>query len=86
MGWPVNNMDRLYELYQQHFDRLRADVISANRSLGSSRPEKTWMERLGRNEFESLLTNPTDEPELVKRWVRRIIRGHEHEFPELKAA
>ena len=86
MDWSVNNMDRLYELYQQHFHRLHTDVTAANQSHGSSHPEKTWMELLGRDEFERLVKNPPDEPELVDRWLRRIIRGHEHEFPNLQVA
>jgi hypothetical protein len=78
-------MDRLYGLYQQHFRRLRATVIAANRSLGSSQPEKTWMELIGREEFERLLRAPRD-PDVANRWLRRIVRGHEHEFPNLQVA
>ena len=44
------------------------------------------MELLSRPEFETLITGPTDEPEVVRLWVRRLIRGHEHEFPELRVA
>jgi hypothetical protein len=86
MDWSDFDMDALYELYQQHFHQLRADVIQVNRSLGSTRPEKTWMELLSRAEFETLITAPTDEPEVTQRWVRCIIRGHEHEFPALQVA
>ena len=78
-------MERLYELYQQHFRDLRSVVTAANRTHGSSQPEKTWMELISRDEFERLLNNP-DEPEVAERWVRRIIRGHEHEFPSLQVA
>lgn len=85
MDWSRCQMERLYELYQQHFHELRSVVISANRVHGSSQPEKTWMELIGRDEFERLLNNP-DEPEVAERWVRRIIRGHEREFPDLKVA
>ena len=86
MDWAQLDMDRLYELYQQHFYELRAAVTSANRSHGSLQPEKTWMELLSRDEFETLLQNPTDEPEVAIRWVRRIIRGHEHDFPNMQVA
>lgn len=86
MDWSEFDMDSLYELYKQHFSHLRADVIQVNRSFGSSQPEKTWMERLSRTDFEKLITAPTDDPEVVHRWVRCIIRGHEHEFPELQVA
>ena len=86
MDWYKADMERLYELYQRHFQHLRSVVTSANRSHGSSHPDKTWMELLCRDEFESLLTSSTDEPEVVQRWVRRIIRGHEHEFPDLQVA
>ena len=75
-------MDRLYELYERHVDRLRADVIQANRSLGSSQPERTDLDHLSRSEFETLVQQPTDDPEVAHSWVRRIIRSHEHEFPE----
>jgi hypothetical protein len=80
------DMDRLYELYEQHFNQLRADVIQANRSLGSRQPEKTWMEELNVTDFKTLITAPIDDPEVVRRWVRCIIRGHEHEFPKLQVA
>ena len=86
MDESVAAMDRLYELYQQHFEQLRADVIQANRSLGSMQPEKTWMERLSRREFETLVTSPTEEPDVLQRWMRRLVRGHEREFPELRVA
>ena len=86
MDEPVAGMDRLYELYQQHFGQLRAEVIKVNRSLGSTQPEKTWMALLSRREFEALVASPTEEPEVVQRWMRRLIRGHEREFPELRVA
>lgn len=86
MDWSDFNMDRLYELYRQHFNQLRADVIQVNSSLGSTQPEKTWMEELDNAEFKTLITAPTDEPGVVRRWLRCIIRGHEHEFPELCVA
>ena len=86
MDWSQFDMDRLYELYQQHFDRLREDVIEVNRSMGSSSPEKTWMDLLSRIEFEQHITAQIDEPEIIHRWIRRIIRGYEHEFPALLVA
>lgn len=86
MDWSQFDMDRLYELYEQDFHRLRADVVGVNRSLGSMQPEKTWMELLSRTEFERLLTAPTNEPDVTQRWLRCIVRGHEHEFPGLRAA
>lgn len=82
MDWAKTEMDRLYELYVQQFRDLRADVTEVNRSLGSAKPEKTWMELLERAEFETLLTTSSGDPEVVQRWVRSIIRGHEDEFPE----
>ena len=86
MESTLADMDRLYKLYQQNFQQLRSDVIKVNRSLGSTQPEKTWMELLTRSEFGALVTRPTDEPEVVRRWIQRLIRGHEHEFPELRVA
>ena len=86
MEAAVSGMDRLYECYQKHFWQLRADVIEVNRSLGSRQPEKTWMEPLSRSDFESRITAPTDEPEVVQRWVRCLVRGHESDFPELRVA
>ena len=86
MEGKVESMDRLYELYKQHFSQMRVDVIAVNRSLGSTQPEKTWMELLSRSEFEALITAPTNDSEVARRWVRRLIHGHEHEFPELRVA
>ncbi|MDA1053488.1 MAG: hypothetical protein O3C40_23815 [Planctomycetota bacterium] len=85
MDGPLNSMDRLYELYQQNFLRLRSSVIEANRSHGSQHPEKTWMELISKEEFNELLTKPMD-PKVAKRWIKRIVRGHEEEFPELLVA
>jgi hypothetical protein len=82
MEWTTEEMDRLYGLYERHVDRLRTDVVRANRSLGSSQPERTALGRVSRSEFEALLRQPTDDPEVARLWVRRILRGHEHEFPE----
>ncbi len=86
MDWSEIDMDCLYELYRQHFHELRADVIRVNSSLGSTQPEKTWMELLKREEFETLITAPTDEPEVAQRWMRCITHGHEDEFPQLRVA
>jgi hypothetical protein len=86
MEWTVKIVDRLYELHGQHIDRLRADVGAANRLLGSSMPERTGLKHLTRAEFEALLRQPTDDPEVARLWIRRIIRGHEHEFPALVGA
>jgi hypothetical protein len=85
MEWTAERVSRLYELYERHIDRLRTDVVKANRSLGSTEPEKTNLEILNRAEFEALLRRPTDDPEVTRLWVRRIIRGHEQEFPELES-
>lgn len=85
MDWSSSDMDRLFELYQKHFSELRQRVTDANRSHGSTRPEKTWMEELDRQEFEILLTNPS-EPAVARRWVSRFIRGHENEFPNMRVA
>lgn len=86
MDYALETMDRLYELYKHHIDRLRADIAKTNRSLGSSEPEKTNLEILSRSEFEALLKQPTDDTDVTRLWVKRIIRGHELQFPELEVA
>jgi len=86
MDWSSTDLDRLYELYKNHFHQLRASVISANKTLGSGNPEKTRMQLMTKMEFERILTSKTDEPEVAVRWVKRIISGHEHEFPNLRVA
>jgi len=83
MHWTAEYVNRLYELYQRHIGRLRKDVVEANRSLGSTEPEKTNLEVLTHAQFEAVLKEPTDDPQVTRLWVRRIIRGHEHEFPQL---
>jgi hypothetical protein len=83
MEWTDEIVDRLYVLHQKHIDALRADVVQTNRSLGSSTPERTNLERLGRNEFQDVLTRPCDDRDVTRLWVRRMIAGHEHTFPEL---
>lgn len=80
MEWTAEKIARLYELYKRYVDSLRRDVIEVNRSLGSSNAVKTELVFLTRKQFESLLKAPGDDPEAVRLWVRRIIRGNEHEF------
>ncbi len=48
MQWAAENANLLYGLYERHIDRLRADVIRANRSLGSSRPDRIGLKPLPR--------------------------------------
>jgi hypothetical protein len=83
MEWTVEDINRLYALYERYFERLRTDIIATNRSLGSSTPEKTGLERLTRRQFESLLVKNQDEPEASRAWLRRITLGYETEFPGL---
>jgi len=86
MEWTAETIARLYELHKRYVDCLRRDVIEVNRSLGSSNPAKTDLVNLTRAQFEALLMAPGDDPENVRLWVRRIIRGKEREFPEFQAA
>ena len=83
MEWTAKDVDRLYGLYERHIDRLRTDVTRANRSLGSSHPERRHLNPMSRSEFEAMLRRQANDPEAARLWVRRIIRGHEHESPEL---
>ena len=83
MEWTAKDVDRLYGLYERHIDRLRTDLVRANRSLGSSHSESTRLDRLTRAQFEAMLGEQADDPEVARLWVRRVLRGHEHEFPEL---
>lgn len=83
MEWTAERLDRLYELYQRHVERLRADVIKSNRSLGSSNPEKTALKCMSQIEFNALIKRRSDDSEVVRLWIRRIIRDQEHEFPQL---
>ena len=85
MDWPIENMDRLYDLYKRHYERLRRDVVKVNRMLGAADPSMR-LPRLSRAEFESLVTTGGRDPESVRLWVRRIVHGHEQEFPQLDVA
>lgn len=84
--WLGKDRERLFELYRRHVDGLRRDVSGVNRSLGSPRPQDVKLGALTRAEFEALLADPLADPEAVQLWLRRIIRGHEDEFPSLQAA
>jgi hypothetical protein len=84
--WTAEAVARLYELHKRYVGSLRRDVLQVNRSLGSSSPAKTALVSLTRAQFESLLKGPSDDPEGVGLWLRRIIRGNEGEFPEFQAA
>ncbi len=85
-NWNSASVRRLYELYLQHDRRLRGKVAATNRSLGSPHPNKIKLDRLTQTEFEAILRDPKADPETNRLWVRRIIRGHEQEFPTLRAA
>jgi hypothetical protein len=84
MEWTRDEMDRLYGLYRQLIDRLRADIAKANQSLGSLKPDQTGLDHITCAEFEALLNYPDGDAEAVDLWVQRIVRGHEHEFPRLR--
>ncbi len=84
MEWTRERVNRLFVLYERYFEQLRADVVAANRLLGSSNPEKTKLEPLTRKEFEALLAN--GDPESTRRWVGRITLGYEREFPGLESS
>jgi hypothetical protein len=84
--WTADRIARLYELHKRYVDALRRDVIEVNRSLGSPKPEKTGLTYLTRAQFRSLLNGRSGNREIVRLWVRRIIRGNEHEFPDFQAA
>jgi hypothetical protein len=77
---PRTLAEQVYWLYTAYFLELRRDVIEANLFHGSTNPKKTWMKELRRQEFETSINNLED-PEVAKRWLRRIIRGHESELP-----
>jgi hypothetical protein len=83
MEWTAKTLDRLYELYVRHDDRLRNDIIQANRTLGSERPEKVKLERLTRAEFEALIREKPFDAEARRLWLQGIVHGYEHEFPKL---
>jgi hypothetical protein len=84
--WTAETIARLYALHKRYVDSLRREVIEVNRSLGSPNPEKTKLEYLTPAQFEAALKAPWDDPEVVRLWVRRMIRGNEQEFPEIRAA
>ena len=86
MEWTAKTVARLYELHKRYVSALRRDVIRVNRSLGSSNPEQTRLTCLTRAQFEALLKDSANNGHEVRAWLRRIIRGNEHEFPELRAA
>ena len=84
MVWKSDRIDRLYELYQRYFDRLRDDIIAVNRSMSSTNPERTAQSLLSRAEFEDVVRSPGRYPAFRRVWLQRIIEGHENEFPDLE--
>jgi hypothetical protein len=83
MKWNTRTVDRLFELYVKYFERLCTGISAANESFGSGQLRKPKLERLTRDEFESLLCNDSADLEARNSWLLRIVRGHEAEFPEL---
>jgi len=86
MEWTQDAIARLYRLHARMTDSLRDDVAAVNRSLGSLNPAEDKLPRLTLAEFTAMLRRSDDHPEIVEMWVRRIVRGNEDEFPELRAA
>jgi predicted methyltransferase len=84
--WIPVSIDRLFELYERHFDCLLQDVEAANLSLGSPSPKKTLLPRLTRTQFEAVVTDPANDREAIHLFVRRIMRGHGDELPARQAA
>jgi hypothetical protein len=86
LEWNAEAIAKLYQLHKRYVAALRRDVIEVNRSLGSSNPTKSDLVCLTRAQFESLVKGHGSDSENVQLWIRRMIRGNEHEFPELQAA
>ncbi|MGD9721778.1 MAG: hypothetical protein AB7O59_05180 [Pirellulales bacterium] len=86
MRWTPAARERLYELYVAHDTRLRAEVIDANRSLGSAHPDRTQFKLLTQLEFERQLASDHPDPQAKVLWLKRIVEGFENEFPELETA
>jgi hypothetical protein len=84
MAWTAETIDRIYELYGQHIARLHGDVAFVNRQLGSLQPERTTLQKMSRVDFETMLLTPCRNGDIRNQWLRRIVRGHEREFPELR--
>ena len=85
MEWIGKRLDRLFELYERYVEDLQADLVAANRSLGSTDPKKTWLAPFTRKQFEAFLSDEPADQEIRRLWILRIVRGHENEFPELQA-
>ena len=76
-----DRMDRLYTLYRYYHGRLCDRIVEANRLLGSSHPAAK-LAPLSQSEFTATIDDNRD-PEAIRLWLCRIVRGHEDEFPEL---
>jgi hypothetical protein len=79
-NWTPKSMERLYELYEQHFEHLHQIAEVTNLSLGSPNPNSTRLERLTRSQFEAVCNGATSDRKVIELWIRRIIRDHENEF------
>ena len=84
MNLSSATIERLYRRYRDHIDSLHQDVFKANRLLGSPTPQKTNLTHLTQGEFETLVRDSENDQEAKRLWIRRIIRDHEGEFPELQ--
>lgn len=85
-AWNTELVDRLYDRHQQYVKQLRRDIVAANRSLGSMRPNRCSLRPLSRKRFVAVLTNPDNDREAVDLWVQRMIAGYEDAFPALRFA
>ncbi len=61
-------------------------LAQANQTLGSQEPNAVKLTVLDLAEFESLILQPSDEPEVLRSWLRQIVRGRDQEFSELLTA
>ena len=72
----MNAIDKLFELYNEYFDRLAADFHRLNQAKGMRGPGSMLSKRMNREVFEDYLLNG-DETESKRCFLRRILRGNE---------
>ena len=74
----MDTMDRLFELYNADFDRIEQDMRALNRKRGAPDPNKMWLQRFAREQFDAYLAASTRQTETRRLFVLQLLEGHEN--------
>lgn len=72
--------EQLYQLYVEYFDRRAQSSKKANEFTSSVGADHLQIEKLTEEQFFAYLGRPSPHPATKRRWIGRILKGHEDEI------